>query len=137
MRNEILRLLEKGKEVHDQLISAYDESLPAGILHEGNNIVAEKLPGKINGILAILNADARSKKYPSVTSIQQAIEVFKSADIQKDIDKAIANKELVGLSDCEDCFITIQEMLDGCKRDMQSLVEELNRHAITCKTLQL
>lgn len=137
MRKEILRLLEKGKELHEQLISAYDESIPVFIIHEGNNIAEVMIPAKVNGILVILNANARLKKYQPVTNLQQAIELFMNTEIQDDINKAITNKELVGLSDCEDCFITIQEILDAGKRDVQSLVEELNQHATQCRALQL
>lgn len=126
MREEILGLLEKGKELHEQLVSAYDESSPANILDQGNHIIEVKLPGNINGMLVILNADAKSKKYQPVDNLQQAIELFSNAAIQKDIDKAITNKELVGLSPCEDCFISVQEIFDASKCEIQSHVEQLN-----------
>lgn len=135
MRKEILRLLEKGKELHEQLISAFDESLPVNIVEEGKKIVEIKLPGNINGMLVILNAAAKAKKYPSISNLQQAIELFKNTEIQEDIDMAIADKELVGLSPCEDCFITIREIFDATKCEIRSHVEELNLHATQCKTL--
>lgn len=134
MRKEILRLLEKGKELHEQLVSAYDESLPQSILDEGNQIVQVRLPGNINGMLVILNAGAKAQKYQPVNNLQQAIELFSDTAIQQDFEKAIANKELLGLSACEDCFITIQEIFDATRCEIKSLVEELNRHATYCKT---
>lgn len=137
MRKEILRLLEKGKEFHEQLISANDESLPANIVHEVNTIVEVKLPGNINGLLVILNADARSKKYQPITNLQQAIELFHNTELQQDIDKATVNKELAGLSACQDCFMTIHEIFDATKCEIKSLVDDLKEHAAQCRTLQL
>lgn len=137
MRKEILRLLEKGKELHEQLVSAFDEALPENIMEEGNNIVNVKLPGNINGMLMILNADAKSKKYQPIQNLQQGIELFSRTELQKDIDNAITNKELVGLSQCEDCFISIKEIFDATKCEIRSHVEELNRHAILYRTIQL
>ncbi|HLN75303.1 MAG: hypothetical protein ACM3O8_09405 [Methylococcaceae bacterium] len=136
MRKEILRLLEKGKELHEQLNFSCDETLASPIIEDGNDIVEVRLPVKVNSILVILNAQVKSKKYPPINNLQQAIEVFKNTEVQHDIDKAIANKELVGLSDCQDCFITIHEILDAGKREMQSLVEQLNQHATQCRAMQ-
>ncbi|MGE5393149.1 MAG: hypothetical protein ACM3P1_00320 [Candidatus Saccharibacteria bacterium] len=137
MRKEILRLLEKGKDLHEQLISANDESLPANIVDEVNNIAKVKLPGNINGMLVILNADAKSKKYQPVSNLYQAIELFQSPELQQDIDNAIVNKELTGLSDCQDCFITIKEIFDATKCEIRSLVDDLKQHAAQLSTLQL
>ena len=137
MRKEILRLLEKGKDIQEKLISAYDDSCPVDILDEGKKIVEVKLPGNINGILVILNANAKVKKYSSISNLQQAIELFQNTEIQEDIDTSIVNKELAGLSECQDCFITIKEIFDATKCEIRSLVEQLNHCATQCRTFQL
>lgn len=137
MREEILRLLEKGKELHEELITNYKETLPGNVIEVGNSIVEKELPGKINDILVILNADARMKKYMPVTRLQQAIELFRDPEMQKAIDKAIANKGLAGLSICEDCFVTVQELLDDTKYEIQTLVNTLHIPDGKCKTVEL
>lgn len=136
MREEILRLLEKGKELHEELILG-KEILPANTIEKGNSIVEKELPDKINAILVILNADARMKKYLPVGNLQQAIELFRNPEMQQAIDSAIVNKGLAGLSACEDCFVTVQEMLDTTKYEMQMLVNTLNVPNEQCKTVEL
>lgn len=125
MRKEILRLLENGKELHEELISNNNQTLPSNIFERGDRIVDKELPGQVNAILAILNADARMKKYVPVTDLQQAIDLFREQEMQDAIDSAIANKGLTGLSICEDCFVTVQELLDTIKYEMQTHVNTL------------
>ncbi|HET6557997.1 MAG TPA: hypothetical protein VFG54_11825 [Prolixibacteraceae bacterium] len=137
MREEILRLLEKGKELHEELVSNYKETLPSNVIEEGNRIVEKELPGKINSILVILNADARMKKYKPVANLQQAIELFSDPEMQNALDKSIANKGLAGLSICEDCFVTVQELLDTTKYEVQTLVNTLSIPYGQCKTVEL
>lgn len=137
MREEILRLLEKGKELHEELLSNYKETLPANVIEKGNSIVEKELPGKINDILVILNADARRKKYVPVTKLQQGIELFRDPEMQNALDNAIANKGLAGLSICEDCFVTVQELFDATKYEIQVLVNNLHISNGQCKTVEL
>lgn len=137
MREEILRLLEKGKELHEELIANFKETLPANVIERGNSIVEKELPGKVNDILVILNADARMKKYKPVNKLQQAIELFRDPAMQNALDKAIANKGLAGLSICEDCFVTVQELLDATKYEIQTLVNSMRIHNGQCKTVEL
>lgn len=137
MREEILRLLENGKELHEELISIHKETLPANVIERGNSIVEKELPGKINSILVILNADAKMKKYRPVTKLQQAIELFSDPDMQNALDKAIANKGLAGLSICEDCFVTVQELLDATKYEIQTLINHLRIPNGTYKAVEL
>jgi len=137
MRKKILRLLEKGKELHGELISNYNNSLPANIIEDGNSIVYNELPAKINAILVILNADAKEIKYKPVSNLQQAIELFKDIELQNALDKATANKGLVGLSIYEDCLVTVQELLDTTKFEIESLIDLLYTHSGKSKTLQL
>lgn len=137
MRKEILRLLEKGKELHEKLLSRYNETLPTTIIERGNRIVESELPDKINAILVILNADAQSKKFMPVNTLQQAIDLFKNKELQNSIDSAIANKGLVGLSNYDDCLITVQDLFNNTKIEIEFLVNALSPHKSKSKAFQL
>lgn len=137
MRKEILRLLEKGKELHEELISRYAEALPANSIEKGNRIVETELPDKINALLVILNADAQSRKFAPVSNLQQAIDLFKNKELQDAINSAIANKGLVGLSNYDDSLISVQELFNNLKIEIASLVESLRPHKSKIKVFQL
>lgn len=137
MRKEILRLLEKGKELHEELLSRNNETLPTTIIERGNRIVESELPDRINAILVILNADAQSKKFIPVNNLQQAIDLFRKTELQDSIDSAIANKGLAGLSNYDDCLITVQELFNNTKIEIESLVNALSPHKSKSKAFQL
>lgn len=137
MREEILRLLERGKELHQELISHQHEMLPTHVIEQGNSIVEHQFPRKVNDMLVILNADASAKKYLPVGDLQQAIDLFSDSQMQTALDSAIANKGLAGLSVCEDCFVTVQELLDASKCEMQALVNTLRMLNGKYKTVEL
>lgn len=137
MRKEILRLLEKGKELHEELLSRYNETLPTTTIERGNRIVESELPDRINAILVILNADAQSKKFMPVNTLQQAIDLFRKTELQDSIDSAIANKGLAGISNYDDCLITVQELFNNVKIEIESLVEALRPHKSKSKAFQL
>ena len=136
MRKKILRLLEKGIELHEELISSFNETLPTSIIKSGNHIVEIELPGKINALLVILNADAKYQKYKPVDSLRQAIDLFKDMEIEQAIDHAIANKGLVGLSSCEDCLITVQDLFDTIRCEIDLIIDTLSVYNSKCKALQ-
>lgn len=137
MRKEILRLLEKGKELHEELLFSYNEALPAHMIERGNRIVETELPDKINVLLVILNADAQSRKFGPVSNLQQAIDLFKDKALQDAIQSAIANKALVGLSNYDDSLISVQDLFNNLKIEMASLVESLRPHKSKSKALLL
>lgn len=137
MRKEILRLLEKGKELHEELLSHHKEVLPANSIERGNRIVETELPDKINVLLVILNADAQSKKFAPVSNLQQAIDLFKNKELQDAINSAIVNKGLVGLSNYDDSLISVQELFNNAQREIESLVDSLRPHKSKSRAFQL
>lgn len=133
MRIEILNLLYKGKELHDELVAEYSGILPENIIDGGNRTVSEDIPNKTNAILTILNMVEGEERYLSIKSIEEAISLFENETIQESIDKAIENESLVGYSPLKNQKLSVAEILDNAKFGIESGVQLISMQIMAGK----
>lgn len=126
MRNEILHLLKKGKELHTDLINNYSGILPENIIEGGNRTISQDIPSKTNAILTILNMAEKEEKFSPVNDIDNAIRLFENEEIQISIDKAIENKDLTGFSPLKNQTLSTAEILNNAKFGIESGVQLLS-----------
>jgi hypothetical protein len=133
MRTEILKLLNKGKELHTELIAEYSGILPENIIDGGNRTISEDIPNKTNAILTILNMAEKEEKYSPINNIDDAINLFENENIQESIDKAIGNKDLAGYSPLKNKKLSAAEILENAKFGIESGVQLLSMQIMAGK----
>ncbi|WP_417238925.1 hypothetical protein [Bizionia sp.] len=133
MRTEISKLLNKVKELHAELIGNYSEILPQNIIDGGNRTIEEDIPNKINAILSILNMAEKEEKYAPIKNIDEAINLFNEENIQESIDKAIANKNLVGFSSLKNEKLNVAEILENARFGIESGAQIISMQIVAGK----
>lgn len=126
MRENILHLLKKGKDLHQELIENYIGILPKNIIAGGDNTISEDFPNKVNAFLSILNMDEGKEKYKAISNVDEAIKLFEDVNLQIAIDKTINNKNINGFSELRNQILSSEEMLEAARFSIESGTELLN-----------
>lgn len=125
MRSKILELLLKGKELHNELITNFSNVLPENIIEGGNDNVNTDMPKKINAILSLLNMSEKKEVFYPIKNLDEAIEVFKNENLDKVIERAISNEDLIGFSELKNETLSVKDILENAEFGINSGVQLL------------
>ena len=125
MRNKILELLLKGKDLHNELITKFSDVLPENIIEGGNDNVNSDMPKKINVILSLLNMSEKKEVFPPINNLDEAIEVFKNGNLDEAIERAISNTDLLGFSELKNETLSVKDILENAEFGINSGVQLL------------
>lgn len=131
MREQILNNLIKAKSNFEEIIENYSDILPKIITDGSRDSVSVEIPKFVNNFVFILNATEQKELYPTIKSIEEAIELFKNPDLDNSITKAIENKTITGIS--ANGNLAAKEILETAKFGIESGTELLSMQLISGK----
>ncbi len=132
-RNQTIQLLEKAKEIKNDIFLNYSDVLPSNITDGAQRTVNEDLPHRINVIFDILNMQEKTEKYKKVATIDEAIEALQNEEIDLSIEGALKNTDLVGYSQLRNEKLSIEEILDNAAFAIDSGVQYLHLQRVAGK----
>lgn len=124
MREEILTNLKRAVGYYNEIALIHSAKLPKTILDGTRSTVEKDIPRHLNNFISIINMVEEKKAYPEISNIQTGIQVFSNSELDKSIEKALGNTNVVGIGGNEDMSAKqILEYSEDAIRDCVQLLQ--------------
>lgn len=124
-RIQTIELLRKAIDVYNDIMTNYNDVLPRNITDGAERTINDDLPNRINILIDILNLSEKKEKYKKIKNLDEALDFLKNEDLDKSIEVASLNEDLVGYSTSRDEILSFEDILDNLSFAVDSGVQYL------------